>query len=102
MKQIFLYISLVTTTLLTSCDLNINDDPNYPDNGELTAGLIFPAIAPSIASAVGGEIYNYAGFFAQYYEQKYPQGCFLGIMHTPLQNLLKRWITLTVHCLPVH
>lgn len=70
MNKIFLYISLVTTTLLTSCDLNINDDPNYPNNGELTAGLIFPAIAPSIASAVGGEIYNYAGFFAQYYEQK--------------------------------
>ena len=70
MKKILLYASLATTALFAGCDLNINDDPNYPMNDQVTADLIFPSISASIASAVGGEIYNYAGFFAQYYEQK--------------------------------
>ena len=69
MKKILLYASLATTALFAGCDLNINDDPNYPMNDQVTADLIFPSISASIASAVGGEIYNYAGFFAQYYEQ---------------------------------
>ena len=66
MKKILLYASLATTALFAGCDLNINDDPNYPMNDQVTADLIFPSISASIASAVGGEIYNYAGFFAQY------------------------------------
>ena len=63
MKKILLYASLATTALFTSCDLDINNDPNYPMNDQVTADLIFPSISASIASAVGGEIYNYAGFF---------------------------------------
>lgn len=70
MKKILLYTAIATTTLFASCDLNINDDPNYPQNDQVTADLIFPSIEASIAAAVGGEIYNYAGFFAQYYDQK--------------------------------
>ncbi|MCS2850453.1 hypothetical protein NXX05_24145 [Bacteroides thetaiotaomicron] len=64
MKKILLYASLATPALFAGCDLNINDDPNYPMNDQVTADLIFPSISASIASAVGGEIYNYAGFFA--------------------------------------
>lgn len=30
MKKILLYASLATTALFAGCDLNINDDPNYP------------------------------------------------------------------------
>lgn len=68
MKKILLAIS-IATLIFTSCNLDINDDPNYPQDDNITADLIFPAIQGSIAAAVGGEIYNYAGFFAQYYEQ---------------------------------
>ena len=85
MKKILLYASLATTALFAGCDLNINDDPNYPMNDQVTADLIFPSISASIASAVGGEIYNYAGFFAQYYEQK--------------PNLPSKWIILIESCL---
>lgn len=70
MKKILVYASFATTVLFAGCDLNINNDPNYPMNDQVTADLIFPSISASIASAVGGEIYNYAGFFAQYFEQK--------------------------------
>lgn len=69
MKKTFLYTALIAG-LLSSCDLNINDDPNYPGNEDVTPDLIFPAVEGSIAAAVGGDIHNYAGFFAQYYDQK--------------------------------
>ena len=51
MKKILLYASLATTALFAGCDLNINDDPNYPMNDQVTADLIFPSISASIASA---------------------------------------------------
>lgn len=69
MKKLFLYTTLIAG-LLSSCDLDINDDPNYPGNEDVTPDLIFPAVEGSIAAAVGGDIHNYAGFFAQYYDQK--------------------------------
>ena len=68
MKKILLTTS-IAAFIFTSCDLNINDNPNYPQDDNITADLIFPAIEGAIAATVGGEIYNYAGFFAQYYEQ---------------------------------
>ena len=49
--------------------MDINDNPNYPQDDQVTPDLIFPAIQGSIAATVGGEIYNYAGFFSQYFEQ---------------------------------
>ena len=42
MKKILLYASLAITALFAGCDLNINDDPNYPMNDQVTADLIFP------------------------------------------------------------
>lgn len=68
MRNKLLYLS-ITALCFTSCDLDINDDPNYPQNNQVTPDLIFPAIGGSIAAAVGDEIHNYAGFFAQYFDQ---------------------------------
>lgn len=99
MKKILLYASLATTALFAGCDLNINDDPNYPMNDQVTADLIFPSISASIASAVGGEIYNYAGFFAQYYEQK-PESISITLyVNIHLPNLPSKWIILIESCL---
>lgn len=69
MKKILLY-TILMGGLLSSCDLNINDDPDYPTNDQVTADLIFPAAQTLTASHIGGQIYNYAGFFAQYFEQR--------------------------------
>ena len=96
MKKILLYASLATTALFTSCDLDINNDPNYPMNDQVTADLIFPSISASIASAVGGEIYNYAGFFAQYYEQNT-----ILYVSTLLQNHHSKWTIHIESCLQV-
>ena len=68
MKKILLTIS-TAAFMFVGCDLDINDNPNYPQDDQVTPDLIFPAIQGSIAATVGGEIYNYAGFFSQYFEQ---------------------------------
>lgn len=54
---------------LTSCDLDINQDPNYPTGADITPELQFPAVISAIADASGDQMFNYAGFFAQYFDQ---------------------------------
>lgn len=68
MKKTIFY-SLLMAGLVTSCDLDINDNPNYPANEQITPDLIFPSVEAGVAVAAGGDIHNYAGFFSQYFEQ---------------------------------
>ena len=65
MKKIFTYSLLLAC--LSGCDLDINTDPNNPS--EVPAALILPAVENAIAVTIGDGMYNYAGFFAQYYDQ---------------------------------
>jgi len=69
MKKSFLYIA-ASLLLLTGCNLDINENPNYPSSSDVTADLIFPSVENAIADVVGDQMFNYAGFFAQYFEQK--------------------------------
>ena len=70
MKKIFLLLTVTAALGLTSCNLDINDDPNYPSNSDVTPDLVFPAAENAIATAVGDAMFNYGGFFAQYFEQR--------------------------------
>lgn len=54
---------------MTACDTDINENPNYPSGENVTADLILPAAENFIADCVGDQMLNYAGFFAQYFEQ---------------------------------
>lgn len=65
MKKILIVATSVA--LFTACDLDINQDPNHPT--EVSSTLVLPAVQNSIACTVGDGMYNYAGFFAQYYDQ---------------------------------
>ncbi len=69
MKKIFLLIATVGLFALSSCNLDINDNPNYPTPDAVTVDLMFPAVENAVADAVGDQMFNYAGFFAQYFEQ---------------------------------
>ena len=69
MKKYLLYTAACLLAF-TSCDLNINDNPNYPSSGAVTAELIFPAAENAVADVVGDQMFNYGGFFAQYFEQR--------------------------------
>lgn len=55
--------------LLTSCSdwLDVNTDPNTPS--DVPADMIFPSAEASIATRIGGKLFNSAGFFAQYWGQ---------------------------------
>lgn len=55
--------------LFTSCDLNINDDPSYPENNTITPDLLFPSVQNYIAVSSCDIMFNYGGFYAQYFEQ---------------------------------
>lgn len=55
--------------LFTSCDLNINDDPRYPENNTITPDLLFPSVQNYIATSSCDIMFNYGGFYAQYFEQ---------------------------------
>ena len=68
MKKYLLTLSAVAIAL-TSCDLDINDNPNTPDNDAITADLVFPAIQNAIMATSCDIMFNYAGFFAQYFDQ---------------------------------
>lgn len=68
MKKIYLFAA-AGLMMLSSCNLDINDDPNYPSSSDVSADLVFPAIENSIATAVGDQMFNYAGFFVQFWDQ---------------------------------
>lgn len=68
MKKI-IYSAIAGLLALTSCDLDINNDPNYPSSDNITPSLQFPAAINSIADAVGAQMFTYGGFFSQYFEQ---------------------------------
>jgi len=67
MKKTLLYIA--AGLLLTGCNLDINDDPNYPSSSSVTSDLVFPSAENYIADCLGDQMFNYGGFFAQYFEQ---------------------------------
>ena len=68
MKKIYL-LAAASLMMLSSCDLDINQDPNYPTGADITPELQFPAVISAIADASGDQMFNYGGFFAQYFEQ---------------------------------
>ena len=68
MKKITLFAA-AGLLMLSSCDLDINENPNYPSSTDVSADLVFPSIENSIADVVGDQMFNYAGFFAQYWGQ---------------------------------
>lgn len=69
MKKIYLLATIALMTTVSSCDLDINDNPNYPSSSDVTPNLMFPAVENAIADVAGDHLFNYAGFFAQYFEQ---------------------------------
>lgn len=50
--------------------MDINDNPNYPSNGDVTPTLVFPSIENALADVAGDAMFTYGGFFAQYFEQR--------------------------------
>ena len=69
MKKIILYVA-AGLLMLSSCDLDINENPNYPKGSDVTTDLVLPAAENFIADALGDQMFTYSGFFAQYFDQR--------------------------------
>lgn len=67
MNKIFLGAACLMT--LASCDMDINDNPNYPSGDDISASLQFPAVQNSMAVVPGDAMFTDAGFFVQYWDQ---------------------------------
>ncbi len=68
MKKSIIYI-FIMALVLSSCDLDINEDPSYPSSDAVTTDLEFPAVQNYIIATSCDIMFNYAGFFAQYFDQ---------------------------------
>lgn len=67
MKKILYLIASIC--LLSSCDsyLDVNEDPNYPT--EVPNSLLIPSAENFLSARLGENIFNFTGFFAQYWDQ---------------------------------
>ncbi len=66
MKKIYL---LLLSVVVMGCSdwLDVNEDPNHPT--DVPTSLVLPSAQNFIATRMGGNIFNYGGFFAQYWDQ---------------------------------
>ncbi|MGN0282117.1 MAG: SusD/RagB family nutrient-binding outer membrane lipoprotein [Prevotella sp.] len=69
MKKTLLY-SAACMLALSSCDMDINENPNYPSAGDITPTLEFPAVVNSVVDVPGEQMFILGGFFVQYFEQR--------------------------------
>ena len=69
MKKIFLMASAAALFFSSCGDLDINESPNNPSGGNVTANLIMPSVENCVATITGDGLYNITGFLAQYFEQ---------------------------------
>ena len=53
MKKIYYLLTIAAVLSLSSCNLDINDNPNFPSSSDVTPDLVFPAAENAVAAAVG-------------------------------------------------
>ena len=69
MKKLIFILVAAATLITTGCEdwLAVNDSPNNPT--EVPADLVLPSAESALATRLGGNMFNYSGFFAQYWSQ---------------------------------
>lgn len=66
-KLIYLLGTVLMTMTFSSCDLDINRDPNYPT--EVKADKYFASAQMFVASSIGGDLQLLGGMWSQHYAQ---------------------------------
>lgn len=77
MRRIYLFAIVLLSMIVTSCDLDINRDPNYPI--EVNADKYFTSGQMWTASTVGGNLQLLGGMWAQHYAQHAGSNQYTGI-----------------------
>ena len=73
MKKIAIISTLVLGMAAASCDsyLDINYNPNSPEESNMTTDILFPAAEMNLAGSYGDFFRITGGYFAQYYSQAF-------------------------------
>ena len=73
MKKFFAITTILLSLSLTSCDdyLDINYDPNSPDESAITTDMLMPAAEMNLAGSLGDFMRITGGYFAQHYSQTF-------------------------------
>ena len=73
MKKFIIPALISTAFAFTSCNdfLDINSNPNSPDEASLTNDLIYPGVEMAYAANVGDYLRSCAGYLSQYYAQQF-------------------------------
>ena len=73
MKKLAIISTLVLGLATTSCDdyLDINYNPNSPEESNMTTDILFPAAEMNLAGSYGDYLRITGGYFAQYYVQTF-------------------------------
>ena len=73
MKKFIIPSMIIAAMSFTSCNdyLDINSNPNSPDEASLTNDLIYPAVEMAYASNIGDYLRSCAGYLSEYYAQQF-------------------------------
>ena len=67
MKKLLLISTFALGLGFTSCDsfMDINVNPNSPSEGQLSAGMIFPAAEMNVATSYGDYLRIVGGYYSE-------------------------------------
>ena len=71
MKQILAILTLIASLTFTSCEdyLDVNKNPNYPDESQVTVTTLLPSAFTGSAAAMGYLYQLYGSMWSQHYTQ---------------------------------
>lgn len=102
MRKIYLFAIVLLSMIISSCELDINKDPNYP--AEVTAEKFFASGQMWTAGTVGGDLQLLGGMWAQHYAQHAGSNQYTGIDSYNIPNsstyMTRTWGALYAGALP--
>ena len=102
MRKLYLFGIVLLSMMISSCDLDINKDPNYPT--EVEADKFFSSGLMWTSSVIGGDLELLGGMWAQHYAQHAGSNQYTGIDSYNLPNnstyVTRAWGSLYAGALP--
>jgi hypothetical protein len=102
MRKLYLFGIVLLSVIISSCNLDINKDPNYPT--EVNADKYFASGLMWTSSVVGGDLELLGGMWAQHYAQHAGSNQYTGIDSYNLPNssayITRSWGALYSGALP--
>ena len=84
MRKIYLFGIVLLSVMIHSCELDINEDPNYPS--EVKADKFFASGLIWTSSVVGGDLQLLGGMWSQHYAQNSASNQYTGVDSYNLPN----------------